>query len=103
MEQCSAMQVLILLLSIASYCTAGICLAMAWHIWRQHRWPGSLSLAWLALSIAFWMSTFSLELGATGFVSKLFWAKLQYAGIVSAPLAWFVLCSHFDGVKIRLA
>jgi signal transduction histidine kinase/CheY-like chemotaxis protein len=82
----------VLLLDAAALVAA----AIACYVWRRRALPGALALAWLTLSIAEWTVTYALELSAPDLSTKLVWARLQYGGIVSAPLAWLALASRMS-------
>jgi PAS domain S-box-containing protein len=73
-----------------------IAAVIAWYVWWQRALPGAPALAWLSLVVAEWILTCALELRAPDLASKLLWAKLQYAGIISAPLAWLTLTMHIS-------
>jgi PAS domain S-box-containing protein len=51
---------------------------------------GAVALAILALSIAEWSLTYSLEILGADLATKLFWGKAEYLGLVLTPLAWMV-------------
>jgi PAS domain S-box-containing protein len=53
--------------------------------------PGALALVGLCLAVAEWAFAYALELAAPDLPTKLLWAKFEYAGIVSVPVAWLVL------------
>jgi hypothetical protein len=74
-----------------------VALAIAWSAWRQRVLASALALMWLSLAVAEWTATYALELSASDFASKLVWAKLQYVGIVSVPVAWLVLAARVAG------
>lgn len=66
----------------------------AWHR-RTSIWKTPFSL--LMLASAEWALAYALELTADQLVVKLFWAKIQYLGIVLAPLAWFIFALRYSG------
>ncbi len=65
----------------------------AWHYSLSYR----ISFILLMFSIAIWSLGYALELGSYNLNAKLFWAKIQYFGIVFAPLAWLVLALQYAG------
>lgn len=55
----------------------------------------AVSFAILAFAIAFWSFAYSIEVAAATQTAKLFWAKVEYLGIVTVPVAWFVFASQY--------
>lgn len=83
----------VLPLLIAGAASAGLAL----YSWRQVAVRGAGALAALALAVAWWTCGYMLELTAPELPEKVLWAKLQYAGIVAAPVAWLVFASYYTG------
>jgi PAS domain-containing protein len=54
-----------------------------------------LSFALLMLAVAEWSLGYTFELVADSLSAKLLWAKVQYLGIVSVPLLWFVFAWQY--------
>ncbi len=78
---------------IASFVTA----LLARYAWRFRNFLGAKSFMLLMISVAIWCLGYGFEIAAPGFPLKLFWAKIQYLGIVSVPLFWVVYTIHFTG------
>jgi len=55
------------------------------------------------LAVAEWSLGYALELGSAGLPDKVFWAKVQYVGIVAVPVAWSVLALQYTGREKWLA
>ena len=51
----------------------------------------------LMLAVAVWSLGYALELGSTDLPGKLFWAKVQYPGIVFVPVAWLAFALQYAG------
>lgn len=64
--------------------------AFAWH---RRRVAGALPLAALMFAVTLWLFGYALELVSVDLQTSLFWAKVEYLGIVAVPVAWltFVL------------
>lgn len=76
--------------------TAVLALAIGVYSWRRRsmgEW--AVSFAVLAFAIAFWSFAYGLEVAAETQVAKLFWAKIEYVGIVTVPVAWFVFALQY--------
>lgn len=65
--------------------------------WRKRPVPGAGPMCILALAIVVWSIFYALELGSSTLEAKVFWCKIQYLGIVSAPVAWFFLALEYTG------
>jgi len=71
-----------------------ICLLVAGLGWRR-RGPGATAFTALLLAVALWAATYGLELLSEPLAQKVFWAKVQYFGIVLIPVAWFVFALQY--------
>lgn len=72
-------------------------IGLALYIWPRRAARGAPALAIMALAVAEWSLGYALELGATGLVAKTAWARLQYFGIVSLPVAWLAFADQYIG------
>ena len=70
--------------------------AMALYGWTRRNLVGRL-FALFALCAAVWGLTYTLELNSAGLAAKIIWAKLEYAGIALAPVAWMAFALQFTG------
>jgi PAS domain S-box-containing protein len=84
------MHYLVLLLS-----TATLSLMLAAIIWRSRHIAGAKALMLLLVSVSIWLVAYALELWNASLVDAIFWAKVQYLGIVSAPVAWFIFSMQY--------
>ncbi len=81
---------------VALWGTAVVALAISAFSWRRRslgEWATSFAI--LAFAIAFWSFAYSLEVAATTQAAKLTWAKIEYLGIVTVPVAWFVFALQY--------
>lgn len=74
---------------------AGISLLVAVYSWRRQDVPGSNSLAGSMLSIAIWALFEAVENSTVGVSEKVFWAQIQYVGIVSAPVFFLIFSARY--------
>src|SRR5262245_30415783 len=79
------------------FITTGVLVALALFARQRRTTTGATAFMWLALAIAEWVLTYALELIGISMAAKVFWAKLQYLGIVNAPLAWLIFALHYSG------
>ena len=87
--------------AIFLFATTGVLVALALYAWQRHTTAGATALAWLALAVAEWVLTYALELTGADMATKVLWAKLQYLGIVNAPLAWLTFTLQYTGKARR--
>ncbi len=74
-----------------------VCAVVAALVWRRRVMPGAIPLVVLLAAVAEWNFAYGLEIAAEELATKLWWAKLQYVGIVSAPVAVFVFAAEYTG------
>ncbi len=79
--------ILIFLLLLAGI----ISLLMLYYALRRLAVPGAKIFAVLLVSLVIWSVGYALELTSQEQSRLIFWAKVQYAGIVTLPTAWFFL------------
>lgn len=84
MTQFQNIPVYVVLLALAGSFSS----AIGVFAWRRHTITGSKPLVLLAIAVAVWSFGYVLELVTNQFDTKLFWAKVQYFGIVTVALAW---------------
>jgi PAS domain S-box-containing protein len=65
-----------------------ITLALASYAWQRREASGAFAFAILMLVITEWSFGYALELASAELAGKIFWAKVQYFGIASLPVAW---------------
>jgi len=58
---------------------------------------GARPFSVLMLAVAHWTLAYAIELEVPGTPAKLFWVKVQYAGIAVVPVAWLVFCIDYTG------
>ncbi len=70
-------------------------LFLTFFILRIRYVPGSRPLGALILAAALWSAGYALEFLVPSFSGKLFWAKFQYLGIATIPVAWLLFCHRY--------
>ncbi len=63
--------------------------------WRRRRLPGGYAFFALALSTFVWTLGYGVELGAPSLSAKLLLTDLEYLGIASVPVCWFVFALQY--------
>ncbi len=59
----------------------------------EHMWP----FAVLTAAVAFWTLGYAAELSSVSLAAKLWFAKFQYIGIVTPPVAWLAYAAFYVG------
>ena len=83
----------ILLLLLAAVLSA----AVAVYGWHRRHVPGARAFVLLMVGVAVWALAYAFELQGDHLPTKLVWAKLEYLGIVTVPLAWLVFAAQYAG------
>lgn len=84
--------IIYILYSIMSIIISSI---MAYLFWKRHSSPGALTMSILMLSATEWALTDLLSAISNGFEVKVFWDSLDYLGIVSLPVLWFIFSIQY--------
>ena len=82
-----------LLLALAAVMAA----VLALYAGSRRGTPGAREVALLLLGVFAWCSAYAMESASTGLALKVFWAKVEYVGIASVPVAWFVFALAYTG------
>jgi PAS domain S-box-containing protein len=78
-------------------------LILAAFVAGRRPFPGAPALILLALAAAIWSLGYALEILVLNDSTTLFWAKTQYFGIVTIPVAWFLFAAEYVGSSARVA
>ncbi len=78
---------------------AVISASSALYVWLRQPVPGSKTMTLIALAGAEWMVGYALELGSVDLLTKDFWNKTQYVGIVTVLTAWLVFTLQYTGCE----
>ena len=82
--------VTLLVLSIAAISIAG-------YAWQRRSLPGALPLSLMGISMAVWTCGYAMELSSLTLSTALWLVRLEYVGIVSAPVAWLWFAAEYTG------
>ncbi|MBT3995246.1 MAG: response regulator [Chloroflexi bacterium] len=90
----------------ATFVGAVIALIMTAFMWNRRQAPGAASVAWLMIAAAIWSGGYAIEVLLDDIDDKLLLIPLQYVGITTVPIFWFITAAHLTGrirtVSIRL-
>lgn len=70
---------------------------LAIYLWDRRDVPGAKTGVALMIALFLWSAGYMLEIMGVELETKLFWAKIQYLGIVSLPVALFLFALAFSG------
>lgn len=76
---------------------AGIYGLLGLYGWRHRASRLALVFTWLMLSLGLWSLGYGLEIYSQSLGIKIFWGKVEYPGIVSAPVLWFLFALAYTG------
>jgi PAS domain S-box-containing protein len=91
---------------------AAISISITLFAWRRRAVQGAVALGILSVAVATWSLGYVLELGSTAIVAlprvgrevstidlegSIFWAKVQYLGIVTVAPAWLIFGLQYTG------
>ena len=71
--------------------------ALALFTWRRRSTSGAMPFVLLTLAVAVWSLGYALELGSADLSAKVFWARIQYLGVVMVPVAWLAVVLQYTG------
>jgi PAS domain S-box-containing protein len=74
-----------------------VSILLAVHAWRRRPAPGATISAAMMLAVAVWSLGYALELSSADLPSIVFWARIEYLGIVSGPVAALLLALAYTG------
>ena len=78
--------------------TAAVVLAaLALYSWRRREVSGTVPFVILTLAVSEWSLAYALEISVSTLAAKLFWAKMQYWGIMAVPGAWLIFVLQYIG------
>lgn len=83
------------------YLTALLTVGLVIYLWRRRSTPEAIPLFVILVSITFWTVSYSLELLAADLSTKLFWAKVEYFGILVLPLAWLYFALRYSATQME--
>lgn len=78
-------------------------LLLAYYLARCLPAPGALPLMGLVLAATVWSLGYLLEIASPELPIRIFWAGVQYLGIVSIAPTWSIFCAVYLGTPVWLA
>jgi PAS domain S-box-containing protein len=84
----------------ATFVGAVIALLMTAFMWNRRQAPGAGAVAWLMIAAAIWSGGYAIEVLLDDLDDKLLLVPLEYVGISTVPVFWFITAAHLTG-RIR--
>ena len=81
--------------TIPLFIATALALVVALVAWRRRSVPGTRPLLALSLAAGLWSFAYALELSTVGSPVALVWARIQYLGIMTLPVAWVVFALEY--------
>ena len=81
----------------ATFVGAVIALVMTGFMWNRRPAPGAGSVAWLMIAAAIWSGGYGIEVLLDDIDDKLLLVPLEYVGISTVPVFWFITAAHLTG------
>lgn len=79
-----------------------VCGTVGVYAWRRRAMPAALPFAIVMAAVAWWSLTYGIELTTVTLSAQMFWTDVEYIGIVTIPVAWFVFCLQYAGYGTAL-
>ena len=83
--------------SLALLFSALVSLSVMVFAWQRRPRPGAIAISIFMFGAAIWSLAYALELASTNYETKLFWAKIQYLGIVIVPTMMLIIAIEYRG------
>ena len=80
---------------LALLIAAAIASALAVYGWRRRPAVAAAPFAWGMLAVACWSFGYALELASADLSTKVFWTRIEYMGIIVAPVAALALVLQY--------
>lgn len=80
---------------------AAISAGLSLYAWRRRAYAGAWPFALLMAAVVFWSISHALSVGSTTFAGTLFWAQVQYGGVVLAGPLWILFALAYSGQGAR--
>ena len=74
-----------------------IALLLAYIVFKRRAVSGAMPLMVLILAVAVWAAAYAIELNSNQLGEILFWARVEYFGIVVIPVAWLAFTLEYTG------
>src|SRR6266487_1762987 len=83
--------------AILSLIPAVIAAELALYGWQQRQIRAAVPFILLMAAVGFWAACHTLSVASATLVTTLFWAQLQYGGIVLVGPLWLLFALAYDG------
>ena len=84
-----------LILIIAAVISA----SLAWYTWQHRQTTGAKPFSLLMLVLFEWGAVYLLQMASVDLVTKIFWNKIVFLGVVTTPVVWLLFALEYTGQK----
>lgn len=81
--------------TIPLFIATALTLLVGLIVWRRRSVPGARPLLALSVAASLWSFAYALELSSVGSPMALVWARVQYLGIMTLPVAWVLFALQY--------
>jgi PAS domain S-box-containing protein len=74
---------------------AAVSIYLALFVAHRRRAPGSVPFIWLMIGVSVWSLGYAVELASADLQTQLLCTRIQYLGIVSVPVTWFLFVQQY--------
>jgi PAS domain S-box-containing protein len=83
--------------ALFSLATSIAAAALAVFVWRRRAAAGGMPFVALVVAVTLWTFGYAVELASIHEATLLFWARVEYIGIVTVPVAWMLTALDYTG------
>jgi len=77
--------------------SAVVAAALSFYFWQRRSRPGATPAVWMMLSVIVFSLGYVLQFTSTTLSSQIFATNIQYFGIATLPVTWFVFSLEYTG------
>jgi PAS domain S-box-containing protein len=89
--------------AIPLFAGAALALSITIRAWQRRSTPGALYILLGGIALIFYLVGYAFELGSTSTEAIMFWLRIQYIGVTTAPTILFCLILAYTGKQHFLA
>ncbi len=82
---------------LPSLAASVIAFGLAFIAWRRRSVRGAPAFIMFSTGAAVWAGFYAIQLGSTTLEAIIFWSKMQYFGIATVVMGWFILALEYTG------
>jgi PAS domain S-box-containing protein len=72
---------------------------LAWIVWQRRPATGAAAFACVMAGVTVWAFAYGFELASSNLRAMLFWAQIEYLGIATIPVFWWIFVVQYSGYE----